>query len=391
MKGNPNLREGGGASITGYQAFALLFNSILGITIFLLPYEMVQYAKEDGVTALILSALVVMMIVMIITLLCVRYPRKNLVQLTREALGTKSMPWLGSVLGMVVVLPFALYWLFATAISARLFTELVVSAVYIRTPVPFILGILIIVATMVASNPPHVVARFNELILWLLFVTVPLSIATGFSSGSLNNMLPLLQTTGWDLFMGVIAGASMYGGYSVVLMFSSYYQEPRRAWRVHIAVIIVITFFYLQGLLSTLAVFGAPEVVKLMWPVLELIKSAEFKVLIFERLESLVIAIWVTAVFSTMINYLSALFSLVIQFLHLKAEYRKGLAWGIAPVLFGLAMRPQNIQDVFAAARWIGVFGLGITVVFPILLLCLSFVRKQNGSKERRRQHEAKA
>ncbi|MDF2725944.1 MAG: spore germination protein, partial [Paenibacillus sp.] len=51
----------------------------------------------------------------------------------------------------------------------------------------------------------------------------------------------------------------------------------------------------------------------------------------------------------------------------------------ILPVVFVMAMVPLNIIHMYEIIRNVGRTGLIITIVYPALLLMLSFVRKKRG------------
>jgi spore germination protein len=126
---------------------------------------------------------------------------------------------------------------------------------------------------------------------------------------------------------------------------------------------------------STLAVFGTEEMKNLLWPTLELAKTASLPLVFIERLDPVFLAVWVTAVFTAiMASFYTAVRGLA-HFFNFKNHYI--LTTLLVPIIYLLAMQPPNIVVLYRIVKQVGLTGLALTVGYPLVLLVLHFLKKR--------------
>lgn len=363
--------------ISLYQGHALLISTFIGVGVLTYQRGIAAEVGPDAVWTILVGGLVVALEVYLITRLMQRFQGKHLVQL----ITLPRSPWIGRVLGVSFLILISLFWLAATAVVTRTFGELGVSAVMPMTPINVIMGTLIGGAALVAGQRPAVIARFNEFLLPILYLPVLLLVVAWVQEGEWENFLPLFRLDWGPFLKGILASTFAFSGFSVLFIYMSYYQQPAKAMRTHLSAVAIITFGYWITMTSAIAVFGPNELKQLLWPTLDLVKQAEVPGQILERMESAVLSIWVVAVFTTLVNLFGAVVDLLFTFFRLNERFRRWLAWGMTPILYGLAGWPADLQELFRWGERLGWLEPMIAVIVAVILLVISWIRGRKGEK----------
>ncbi|WP_407649410.1 GerAB/ArcD/ProY family transporter [Brevibacillus composti] len=79
------------------------------------------------------------------------------------------------------------------------------------------------------------------------------------------------------------------------------YSPAKALWASSLA-ILVSGGLYVLIVIASIAIFGAEETKLLLWPTLELARMTSLPAYILERLDILFLAVWVTAVFTTLFS-----------------------------------------------------------------------------------------
>ncbi|MEW9032955.1 MAG: GerAB/ArcD/ProY family transporter, partial [Planifilum fimeticola] len=104
--------------------------------------------------------------------------------------------------------------------------------------------------------------------------------------------------------------------------------------------------------------------------------------MIFERLESAVLSIWVIAVFTTITNTMFAIVHTLHEFLGLANRRRKWITLTIGAIIYGLALWPTNIYEMGKWGEMIGYLWFFSTLLVPPLLYVIARIRRKRGEKK---------
>ncbi|MBH8598119.1 MULTISPECIES: endospore germination permease [unclassified Thermoactinomyces] len=376
------LTDGTRYSITVYQAFTIVVSTIYGVGVLSLPRDVAEVSGNDMSWIIIVSGIFVGIIIALLTALCMRFPGQTIVQFAPEILGSRRSHWLGRFLTIIVLLIIALYLVSGISMSVRIFGEAMVNAVLVNTPIEAVILVLLISVAIAAGSEFGIVAKYNELLMLLNFLPLVIEIFAFIQRGESTNLLPLLQMNTSQLPKAMLSGAFAYSGYSVLLMFSGFYKQPMKAWKAHLFAIGTIIVLYWIKCVGTLSIFGKDELVRVMYPVLETGKVIRLHAMLFERLESAILSIWLVLVFTSVLNLYACTVQMVIEFFRLKGRYRRWIAFAFAPVLYVMAMAPENMGEVGKYAERVGIFGF-LTDCLPILLLVIAILRRKKGEMPR--------
>ena len=365
--------------ITSYQAFTLLYSTIFGAGVLSLPRSVGELAGNDMIWVILLSGVVVAILVYLITRLCQRFPGMTLVQFAPYILGSRKRKWVGYVMSFPFLLMVALFFVMGTASVVRIFGETVVTTMLPRTPVEAVMLIFLLAAAFGAGSDLGVIAKLNEFLFPITLIPFLSMIYALFQSGEITNILPLFQLDPMVLPKALMGGAFAFAGFQVVMIFSGFYQQPEKMKKANMISILAITISYWYLCAISLSVFGIDEVNNLMFPVLEVAKVVKMEDILFERIESAILSIWLVAGYTSVVNLFSALVQIIIEYFRLSERYRRWIAFLAVPVFLYLALIPENTQEVGIYADRIGLYDAVISVIIPVVLLLVAVIRKKKG------------
>src|SRR5690606_20972681 len=137
-------------------------------------------------------------------------------------------------------------------------------------------------------------------------------------------------------------------------------RRPAKVFKASVAAMIVTGILYLAIVIAAVAVFGTEEINRLLWPTLELAKMTALPANILERLDVAFLAVWVTAVFTTLFSsYYFTAYSMA-ELCRLKDH--KLFSSIVIPFIFIVAMFPGNVLQLYEIVTTIGSLGLILTV-----------------------------
>ncbi|MBA4551626.1 endospore germination permease [Thermoactinomyces vulgaris] len=365
--------------ITSYQAFTLLYSTIFGAGVLSLPRSVGESAGNDMIWVILLSGVVVAILVYLMTRLCQRFPGMTLVQFAPYILGSRKRKWVGYVISFPFLLMVALFFVMGTASVVRIFGETVVTTMLPRTPVEAVMLIFLLAAAFGAGSDLGVIAKLNEFLFPITLIPFLSMIYALFQSGEITNILPLFQLDPMVLPKALMGGAFAFAGFQVVMIFSGFYQQPEKMKKANMISILAITISYWYLCAISLSVFGIDEVKNLMFPVLEVAKVVKMEDILFERIESAILSIWLVAGYTSVVNLFSALVQIIIEYFRLSERYRRWIAFLAVPVFLYLALIPENTQEVGIYADRIGLYDGVISVIIPVVLLLVAVIRKKKG------------
>jgi spore germination protein len=372
--------------ITPYQSHCVVITTLVGVGVLTFQRGITEKVGAAAVWTILIGGLIVFAEVALLTKLMQRFSEGHLVGVFRELAARGEKGWFSTLMAAPFVLLVAAFWFSGTSYVTRTFGEVLISAVLPRTPIEVLMAIMLGVVAAVASHRLDLVARFSEILMPLLYLPVPLLVAAWVQEGSMDNLLPLFETDWTQVVDGVLASFLAYSGLSVLLAFMGYYRYPHRAMTPHLSGVGVVVFFYWLTLTASVAVFGTYEMKNLLWPTLDLVTVTTVPGMILERLESAFLAIWMVAVFTTLINLYAALVDVLVRWLRLQEKRRPVVSWVLFPFLFTASYLPPRLPIVIQWGEWMGWYE---PVVIGLILLSLFLLSLIKGREKERGQAHA--
>jgi len=382
LKHNGEQENDSSNTMTVRQSSWLIASTIIGVGVLTLPRSSVHYARESGWLSTILGAMLSMLAMYIITSLAKRFPYQSIVEYARQILGNSKHPAVGWILSLPVLLPYYVYWVISTAIVARIFGEVVVTTVLIRTPLEVIIISMLLVAFVFTLHDVQVLARVNEILLVIIVIPILGIALSSYQSANLENLFPMFRVSWFNFMKGVASSATSFLGFEIMLMFLAYTAATQKIMKASMWGIAIPGIVYALIVIAGTAVFGVDELELLAWPTLELVKTTQVPGLILERVESAFLGVWVAAVFTSVGNTYYAGSLLLRQMFHLKGH--RLIALFHLPLFYWLAMYPPSTTKLFEYSDYLGYFGSTVAFTIPGILLLLAIIRKKgSGGKNK--------
>jgi len=355
--------------ITLPQTIAILISTIIGVGILPLPLFAVRGAGSGAPLQTLFGIIIAFAGLAVLAILGQRFPRKTLIQYSEAIIG-KWAAWICSAL---IIIFFSLL----TAFTAREFGEVVITSVLKNTPVEVTVIVMLLLAAISCRNSLVTFAYIHYFYLPFLLVPGWLIIILSLKNAEIVNLQPIWGNAPHNFTTGAIIIAALFQGAFILSGIIPAMKHPRKALVAAVWSIVITGALYLAIVAAAVGVFGAEETKKLLWPTLELAKTTSLPANVLERLDAAFLAVWVTAVFTTLYSTYTLTIQAITDLFRLR-DYRM-FAIFLLPIIFIIAMQPQNIVQMYSLIAFVGRIGLGITIGYPCLLLLVAVIR---GMKE---------
>jgi len=355
--------------ITVLQAAIILISTIIGVGVLALPRIAVLSGDTGAPLVTLLGILLAFFGLVMITLLGMRFPNQSLIRYSEVILG-KPMARFGSI---VIIAFFAVL----TALASREFGEVVITSVLRRTPLEITVIVMLLLAAITTRNDITTFAYIHHFYSPIILAPVILIVILSLKNAEVIRLLPIWGNEPNGMFIGVLTVAALFQGFFILTMIIPSMRRPDRAMTASIWGMTIAGGLYLIIVIASLAVFGAEEVKLLLWPTLELAKTTSLPANILERLDAAFLAVWVTAVFTTLISSYFLMIHATTELFRLRNHRMFSLFF--LPFVFIIAMVPDNVLQMYELIEIVGRFGLLITVVYPTILWVVALIRKKRG------------
>lgn len=372
---NRSVTSEGKRTYSLWQQTALITSTLIGVGVLTLPRTATSVLYEAGWISPLLGSLPAFFAIWMIARLSRRFPGMTFVQYSPIVFGSSARPRLGRWISFPLVLIFLLIVYVTTAITSRIFGEVVVTAVLLDTPLEVVIISMFVLAFLLCQHDEEVVVRVNELLLPLIVFPVLFIAIVSFQKAEWNNLLPLLRTPAHSVVKGALEAGYSYQGYEIMLIYYAFAQQNSNKVKAGMFGIGIALVVYTLIVVVGISVFGYEELQKLTWPTLELVKTTKVPGLILERLESAFLAVWVAAVFTTVANVYYAFILGLRQLLGRGVAFQRVSSGVLLIPLFFIALWPQNIVEIFTFANYMSSLGIIVALGIPILHWIVLVVR----------------
>lgn len=356
--------------ITTLQTAAVLISTIIGVGVLSIPLFAVRSADAGAPLVTLIGIAIALASLLLLAKLQLRFKRQFFINYSEQIIGK----WPARAFGVLVIGFFALL----TSFTAREFGEVVITSVLKQTPLEVTVMVMLMLAAISTRNDISTFAYVHHFYLPVLVGPVLLIIALSLKNADVINLLPVWGNKPGGMLTGAITVAGLFQGSFILTTVMPAMRHPDKAVKSIFWAIMIAGGIYLLIVIAVVAVFGNEEVKNLLWPTLELAKTTSLPANILERLDAAFLAVWVTAVFTTLFAtyYLTA--HALSRLLGLK-DHRL-FSSALLPFVFVMAMLPQNIMQMYQIIQVVLRYGLLLTIGYPLLLLIVAVIRKKKGN-----------
>lgn len=355
--------------ITIPQTVALLITTILATGILALPRNVANAAGSDGWLLVLFAGVISYFSSLIVGALVKRFPGDTFIEYSQKVLG--KFP--GYILGFILIL----YFIFVSAMSVRVFSEVMNAFMLINTPRGFIIITMLLSSVYLIRHGIEPIARIGEILLPILIIPIFAMYLTALPRADFSELLPFFDTPVKDLAISTIHTAYNFLGFEILLMVGPYMRSPERVmWTLFFSVGF-ITLMYLFIVVIVFASIGVEDSRILLWPAMSIIRTIMAPGGVFERLDALALALWTIASFTT-IN--GMYYSGTLAAAHLMgAREFKFFVTIFFPWVYLFSIIPGNPLDTMRWTQISGMAGIVIAVIIPAIILVISIVAKKGG------------
>lgn len=348
--------------ICGKGLAMLMIATILGVRFLSLPRDISRLSGADGWLTVLGSGAFLPLLVWLAYRLARYFPDQDIIQYGQVILG--KIP--GWIMGWL----FALFALMITAINTRMFSDVIKVFLLSRTPLDVVVIAMLLTCLPLITGGAESIARIVQLFVPLILVFFLTIILGSLYNADFGELMPLLEQGWLPVVRGLPLAITSFIGVGVLYFFfpnvkrSS--QEKLGAWLLGG---IMLPWLVISVLVIVAqAVFGREEIPFLLYPIVSLSMAATLPASAFlERLDLFFIIFWILSSF----NSIAITYFLALQTLNrlLGLRQLQPVAWLQLPVLYFLAMVPENIEQRAYLLHWLSYAGGIFVFLYPLGLL----------------------
>ncbi|WP_282941228.1 endospore germination permease [Paenibacillus sp. RC67] len=357
--------------ITMLQATTILVSTIIGVGILPLPLFAVREADSGAPLVTLLGTLLAFVGLWLITILGIRFPNQSIVEYSRDIIGK----WPAAVGSLLIIAFFALL----TSLTAREFGEVVITAVLKRTPLEVTVLVMLLLSAISTRQDMKTFAYIHNFYFPILLIPALLIVTLSLKNADLINLQPIYGSFSPKIISSVFTVAALFQGSFIMTIVIPSMRRAHLAMKSSVWAMIISGVLYITIVVATIGVFGAEETKLLLWPTLELAKTTSLPANILERLDAAFLAVWVTAVFTTLFSSYYLTLRSLSNLIGLRDH--KVFSYFLLPFVFILAMLPENILHMYEIIQDFSRVGLFVTIAYPGLLLIVALIRKKRGDQ----------
>lgn len=354
--------------ISSLQLAILFYPTIIASSLLSVPNATTRHAKNDLWFSPILASLVGVLVVFVVWKLYTYYPKQTVIQYSEKILGK----FLGKVFGGLLI--FTL--LFSNGLATRQYGDLMIGAFLPLTPVFVVNGAFLLVSAYAVRGGLEVVARTAQIFIPIYVFSICLLVLFLIPDYKIEYLFPMFEHGIMPSVKGATAPGSLFVQYFLITYMLPFIKDEDQTMKWSMISLGAVTLTLVVLNLVILFLFGSDLIGSLNYPVLtaaRFISVAE----VFEHLESLVVAIWVSGTFIKMsVQYYVTVLGLA-QLFGLSDYKALVFPVGLLNALFGYWGIPNFSMVSYLIAKVLLPFSFTIYVVLPFLLLVFTIIRKR--------------
>jgi spore germination protein len=354
--------------ISTIQVGVFVFNTILGVGILTLPSSMAEAVGSDAWFVTIISGLVNIIFIYLMCKVGEKYSEYGLVGTLKKLFG--------GFLGTLLAIPAFVYFLVFCGVVIRIFGETIKLYLLNNTPLEFILLPLILLGLLLARSGVEPVARFFEAVTPMQVFVLIILMLLAVTNADFTNVRPFFTNSPVEYIKSLKGGVFAFSGFEVLLVLFPFIRKPKKAFKASSIALLSLTLIYTIVIIENLAKFGSKQTANYIYPTLTMIQASEIPGGFIQRLEGVLMGVWVVFVFTTLVALIYS-FSVIGGDI-LKQNGRKHIIPLFLPIIYIVALTGESIVDMFKFGDTLTTYlGTYTVVVLPLLMFIMSRLRKR--------------
>ncbi|NUU60468.1 GerAB/ArcD/ProY family transporter [Paenibacillus agri] len=295
--------------LTRTQMMWLVFCINVGLPIYL--SGTMNVTKQDAWFSVILAGAAGFIVLALAVRNAKYFPGQTFIEFTQEVLGK----WVGRFW----VLPYLAFWMISLGNILRSVVDFIIMALFKETPLTAVVIVLfVVVAFAVATNGINTIARCAELMGPLIVLMFLCIYILNLSNLDFTFLLPVAaDTSPLNMARGTFTMMEMYGdSYLLVMVFGFLNKQKGVTPKIYVGFTLAVGLMVLTTTFILLT-FGPGLAAKMQYPLYELVRYIEVGEFL-QRIEVVMIALWVCSAFIKLGFYLFCLSYGTAQWLGIK-------------------------------------------------------------------------
>lgn len=354
-------------NISPYQLAMIIIMTIIGVSVFNIVHIIAKYGGNDGWIIIAAFGIAHIFIAFLFVKLNSRFPGKTFPEYIQEIIGV--------IPGKLLVFLISCYIMLNLSYEVREFTEVAKMFLLQRTPSEIIILSLILVCVYVVRGGVESVGRLVEITFPILFIPFFLVLIPGLPNTDISNLLPVGSDMLTKLQQMLPNAPRAFRGIEYILFYIGFMEKPQRAYKPVAWGLIFVTGFYTLVSIIGLSAFGVKSATKAIWPLLLYIRNISIPGLFIERLDGIILSLWVITVFTTIVTgFFIVTYSLSEIF---NTKEQKQYALPMMIIIYYLALQPAGLAALYQWGDWIFKY-ISSTFIYivPIVVLMIAAIRR---------------
>ena len=275
--------------ISAWQVFFLLMLLLNGAYSLLLPQSVGQrISHADGALVILAATVLALLLLGLI---------KGIAQgFAKEGVLANLSKLFGHWLGLLVGLGYCAFFIFLTVIFMASFHEMLGAELLPTTPRWLTMTATFVLIGWIVTNGLEDIARFSMLFAPFIILMLVLVLLGNVQDMHLVNVLPF-GDSGWPQRLKTMQLALLiFLPVCTLLVLYPRVLEQEKVWRLAALAIILSGVYQAVMFFAVIAIFGATEGIRIIWPLVELARMVRIGPFL-ERLEALFISVWLSIAF----------------------------------------------------------------------------------------------
>ncbi|MCP8617691.1 GerAB/ArcD/ProY family transporter [Salirhabdus salicampi] len=360
--------------VTNLQLAFIVISTMLGVAILTFVRFVVRDAGIGAPFATFIGILMAFVGLLGIVFVAKRFPNKTIIGYNEIILG-KSV---GKVLSLAIILVFMVMM----GLETRHYAEAIHGSMLPNTPIQVAIIIMIMLCATTSFQNVTTFAYIHFFYVPLILIPIAAILFPAFKDMEVYHITPILGHN--PSFKGVMSGAltvtQAIGNFLVIAMVIPFMKHPKKSmkgaiWGYWIGASIVLFIA-----IMTIGTFGEEEILKMYWPTLVLGRMVQIPAEVLARVDAVLLISWIYGVFTTLLSYYFVVVRGLCELFRFH-HYRVISIFG-APVIYFLAMFPDDIYVMYDYILMVSRFGLAPLLFYPFTLLLLAMIRRKKGESE---------
>mgnify|MGYP001443399043 CR=1 FL=1 len=269
--------------ISNIQAAMLIITSLTIIGHLVLLTVVIFQSRQDGWIAGIVGTVLGLIGIIALVKLSQAYPGLTLIEIL-----FKHFSWPGKIIGIL----YLVYFYIMVILATRLFVE-AYKKILIDTPSWAFITVILVLTSFIVYLGLETLGRLNQIMLpVLVIIAIAVVFLTMGEKKDYTNLLPVLGSGITPVAKGSLSVMAWFGEFVIIMgMVLPYVQKPIKHIKTGIWAAVITLIFFLGPITGPIALFGADEAAKMVFPTFSEVRYIEAGEVI-NRFDTIAILFW---------------------------------------------------------------------------------------------------